>query len=186
MSKLLLLLGPSGVGKTTLINYLRTIDDRFTYIAPYMTRCLRHGEKDKVPISDAKMEELRHQDEFLAINELYGVRYATPRSPIVNALDQGVFPVIDWPVDRLDVMTHAFPQQLHVVYVVPPSYGTLRARLAQDGRDENGDRFHRACQELRAFRAGRMSRDPHLVIVSKRSKLTASAHTIYRSYCGSL
>ena len=45
MQKFLLLLGVSGVGKSTIIRKLLAMDERFVYISPYITRQLREGER---------------------------------------------------------------------------------------------------------------------------------------------
>lgn len=77
MTKFLLLLGPSGTGKSTIIRELRQMDERFIYISPYITRPLRENETDKVHISDQEMDLRKENGEFLTINNLYGIRYAT-------------------------------------------------------------------------------------------------------------
>jgi guanylate kinase len=114
VSKFLLLLGPSGVGKSTIIEELCRIDKRFVYISPYTTRPLREGEKNKISISGEQMDEMWSRRELLVINKLYGIRYATPRLPIEEALASEGFPVLDWPVSRIEVMNQAFPNQLYV------------------------------------------------------------------------
>ncbi|MBI3255526.1 MAG: hypothetical protein HYZ63_00995, partial [Candidatus Andersenbacteria bacterium] len=148
------MLGPSSTGKSTVIRELRQLDSRFVYISPYMTRELREGERDKVPVTDVVMDEMNSRDELLVINELYSTRYGTPRVPIVQALDSGNFPLLDWPVSRMDVMTTAFPDQLFTVYLVPPSEEILTARLGQDERDPTGSRLQAALQELAEFQSG--------------------------------
>jgi len=105
MSKFLLLLGPSGVGKSSIIEELLQLDSRFVYISPFMTRALREGEKNKISISGEEMDKMWNRGELLVINELYGIRYATPRLPIVQALAQGNFPVLDWPISRIEAIT---------------------------------------------------------------------------------
>lgn len=151
MSKFLLLLGPSGVGKSMIIKELIKLDNKFIYISPYITRSLREGEKDKISVSDLEIDEMQNRGELLVINPLYGVRYATPRTPIVKALSEELFPVLDWPIDHIQVMTEAFPGKLYIVYIAPPSIQVLAQRLAKDGRDLNGDRLKSACKELQAF-----------------------------------
>ena len=182
MSKFLLLLGPSGVGKSTIIEELCRIDNRFVYISPYMTRPLREGEKNKISISGEQMDEMWSRGELLVINELYGIRYATPRLPIAEALAGGSFPVLDWPVSRIEVMTQAFPDRLHVVYVSPPSIEALRQRLAKDGRDVDGSRLKNASEELEAYWACRYVGICDLEVVSEENQMLKIAHAIYDSY----
>ena len=67
MSKFLLLLGPSGVGKSAIIDELSKLDSRFVYISPYMTRPLRVGERNKVAISDKQMDKMWARGELLSV-----------------------------------------------------------------------------------------------------------------------
>lgn len=88
-TKFLLLLGPSGVGKSTIIRDMQAMDSRFVYISPYITRSLRKGEQDKIQISNQEMDERAARGEFLVINSFYGIRYATPNDSIERALNTG-------------------------------------------------------------------------------------------------
>lgn len=57
-TKLLLLLGPSGVGKSSIIRELQATDARFVYVTPYTSRVLRPEETDKVHVTADQMDEL--------------------------------------------------------------------------------------------------------------------------------
>jgi len=185
MSKFLLLLGPSGVGKSTIIEELCRIDGRFVYISPYMTRPLREGERNKISISGEKMDEMWGQGKLLVINELYGVRYATPKLPITQALAERKFPVLDWPISRIKVITRAFPDRLHVVYVSPPSIEVLRQRLEKDERDTDGSRLQNAREELEAHWSSKHFGVSDFEIVAEENQVPKIAHAIYTSYISS-
>jgi len=183
MSKFLLLLGPSGVGKSAIIDELLKLDSRFVYISPYMTRPLRPGEKNKIPISDEQMDEMWQRGELLVVNRLFGdIRYGTPRLPIAEALAGGIFPVLDWPIDRLDVMTQTFLGQLFIVYISPPSIDVLRQRLAKDGRDTDGKRLASATQELQSFWSSKYVGAYDYEIVSEDDQMVEIAKAIYSNY----
>lgn len=182
MSKFLLLLGPSGVGKSSIIEELILLDNRFVYISPFITRSLRKGEINKVSISNKEMDRMSELGEFLAINELYGVRYATPLQPIEQALDSNSFPVLDWPVSRVSVMTEAFPNQLYIVYISPPSIEALQQRLARDVRDIDGQRLRSAQEELEALECLRYSGISDFEIVSEENQVPKIARLIYANY----
>ena len=149
---LLLLFGPSGVGKTEVIRVLCAGDRRFRYVSPFVTRPLRVGETDKVSATSEQLASLWAAGDLLVINELYGVKYGTPRRPIDEALRAGQFPVLDWPVSRVDIMTLAFGDAVHGVYLEPPDLNTLRSRLS--GRDGSDERFAAAVEELEQLKAG--------------------------------
>jgi len=186
MSKFLLLLGPSGVGKSTIIEELIRIDERFTYISPYMTRGLRDGEKNKIPIGNEEMNILWNKGELLVINTLYDdIRYATPRVPIIKALKENRFPVLDWPISRVEIMTESFLDQLYLVYVAPVSIDVLKNRLNIDNRDINGKRFESACSELQAYWSHEYDSIFNLAIVSEENQIAEIAHTIYINYLSS-
>ncbi len=182
MSKFLLLLGPSGVGKSLIIEELLRLDSRFVYISPFMTRSLREGEKNKISISSEEMDEMWNSGELLVINKLYGIRYATPRLPIVQALAQGNFPVLDWPISRIKTMTQAFPNQLCVIYVSPPSIEALRQRLTKDGRDMDGHRLRSAREELKAYESSRYIGVCNFEIIAEENQVPKIAHAIHSNY----
>lgn len=183
MSKFLLLLGPSGVGKSTIIEELIRIDERFTYISPYMTRNLRNGEKNKIPISDEEMNILWNKGELLVINTLYDdIRYATPRVPILQALKKNRFPVLDWPISRIQIMKESFLDQLYLVYISPTSINVLKDRLDKDDRDIDGKRLKSACIELQAYWSHEYDSIFDLAIISEENQINKIAHTIYVNY----
>lgn len=180
-SKFLLILGVSGVGKSTIIRELRTLDNRFVYIAPFMTRELRIGEEDKIPITDVQMDEMERQGKLLAVNELYGVRYATPREPIEQVFREEKFPLLDWPINQLYIMHQTFSERLFTVYVEPPDRETLRRRLA-DGRDPEEKRFGVALSELEAFASGNYDDIINHREVSREGEAVFIARSIYTLY----
>jgi guanylate kinase len=186
VNKFLLLLGPSGVGKSSIIQELKNTDERFIYISPYTTRSLRDGETDKIFVSDDVMNDMKSRGEFLTINEIYGVRYATPIKPIINALDTGKFPVLDWPIQKIDLLTKSFPGRLYVVYISPPSLGELRVRMNKDYRDIDGSRLDSATKELEQFWNGKYDEFCDLKIVSRTGLLPKITKQIYSKYLESM
>lgn len=184
-TKFLLLLGPSGVGKSTIIWALREICDRYVYVSPYTNRPLREGETDKINISDAEMDRLMKAGELLVVNEKFGWRYATPRGTILDAFAVNNYPLLDWPVDRLAVMKEAFEDRLFVVFVAPPSIQELEARLAIDGRDSDGLRLRAARTELESYYAGDYSSFCDIEVVSD-DDVKELARQIHSAYLGSL
>ena len=185
-TKFLLLLGPSGVGKSRIMRVLGEMDGRYAYISPYTNRRLRDGETDKVYVSDANMDRMTAAGEFLVVNELFGYRYATPRRDIFEALAAGNFPLLDWPVDRLGVMQEAFGGQLFAVYVEPPSLEVLAERLKSDGRDKNGGRLRSSTVELERYRLGEFDKLCDLKIESTEGHVEQIAATIHDAYLQSL
>lgn len=178
--RFLLLLGPSGVGKSSIIQRLRQLDGRFVYISPYITRNLRVGETDKISVSEERIDELVRDGKILVVNQLYGIRYATPREPIGQAFEEQKFPLLDWPIDRLNVMEQNLPGGLFKVYV-ETELGTLRQRL-QDGRDPNLERFDAGAAELESLRQGHYDNLVDFRIANPPGEVDAVAQTIYEKY----
>ena len=179
MSKFLLLLGASGVGKSTIINELKKLDPRFVYISPFMTRPLREGEDEKVSVDKEVFKELEDAGKFVIVNELYGISYGTPYEPIVDAFDSGNFPVLDFPISRLDVVKKIFPGQLYIVYVYPPSLEILRERLKS-----RPERMRESEEEIE--RMGESKETFELSVVNHEGHTKEVAETIYRGYLESL
>lgn len=183
MSKFLLLLGPSGVGKSSIIEELIKLDNKFTYIPPFMTRPLREGEKNKISVTSEEIDTMWNEGKLLVVNELYdGIRYATPLLPITQALTQEHFPVLDWPVAEMGIMIKNFPNQLFSVYIFPPSIDILYEHLSKDGRDNTGIRFESACSELREFFSQKYDDLFNMSIISEEGKLSKIASNIYEMY----
>jgi guanylate kinase len=154
-SKFILLLGPSGVGKSTIIGHLRYADPRFVYISPYTTRELRPGETDKIHVELETIQRLQEEEKLLTVNEIYGIFYATPKETIDLSLAEGKFPILDWPVEKMDVMLSHYEDQLFVIYIEPENLQVLQERLAHDGRDRDGKRFAAGKEELQNYYEGK-------------------------------
>ncbi|MGB4943249.1 MAG: hypothetical protein WBO92_04030, partial [Candidatus Moraniibacteriota bacterium] len=179
--KFLLLLGPSGVGKSTIIGELRQMDQRFRYISPVMTRELRPGEIDKIPVTDAELDEMGQQGKLLAVNHLYGVRYGTPKEPIDQAFEEGNFPILDWPVQNIEVMFQTFPGQTLTCYVEPPGVAALADRLA-DGRDADMARIQFGTAELEALARGDFNHAVNYRVMNAEGEARIAAQKIYSLY----
>ena len=148
-SKFILILGVSGVGKSSLIREISSLDNRFSYIKPVTNRVLREGENDKIYSSEDKIIKLKESGDLIIVNEIYGNLYGTPRKPIITALNNSKFPILDWPVDKLELMKKYFPKDIYTIYILPPSLEELRNRMSIDGRIKFGSRWEEAVKELK-------------------------------------
>ena len=185
MHKFLLILGVSGVGKSSLIKELLALDRRFVYIVPFTTRPSRGKEETKISVSDKEMDELWNRGELLSVNEIHSIRCGTPRLSIIQVLEQNSIPVLDWPIGCIEVMRQAFPSQLYIVYVLPPSIEVLQQRLIEEGRDVDGHRLQNARKELDAYKSSEYIGICDLEIVSEENKILEIAQTIYAGYLSS-
>jgi guanylate kinase len=182
--RLLLLTGPSGSGKSTLILRLQKRDPRFRYVKPYTTRPLRSGESDKLSVSNRELAQLWEEGELLVINELYGVKYGTPKRPISDCFVVGEFPILDWPITHLRIMDQAFPGKLCTIYIRPPSLAVLADRL--HGRNNYDERLATAEKELSRVDAHEFDDRIDLTVVTADDTIEGCVEQIYMAYASSL
>lgn len=180
--RFLLISGPSGVGKSTVISYLKQLDSNFIYVTPYTTRKLRPGEQDKVSISIEQMHDLDRASKLLTINKIYGIYYGTPRDIIDTALINGKNPILDWPIEKIEIMQKQYKDKLFVVYLHPEDINELKARLSIDKRDVDGKRIDLGVQELKNFYNGEYDNSIDLKIVNKNELAKQIASLIYKKF----
>lgn len=185
-SKFLLLLGPSGAGKSTIIKHLKQIDKRFVYISPLTTRNLRPGETDKIHASLEEIKQLQNENKLLKVNVIYDIYYATPKEPIDASLENNLFPVLDWPVNELEVMQKQYKDKLYVVYVQPDNLEELQRRLANDGRDKTGKRYEAGIQELQNYLDGKYDNFIDLKVINTKDCDKETAQFIYDQFIANI
>jgi len=132
-----------------ILTLLLTVDrpDLYTYITPYTTRPLRDGETDKIHVSEEEYQAMADQGEFVYDNNLYTVRYGTPKKSIEAAFKNGQTPLLDFPLD--DVPKLNLPEGVTTVgiYCFPPDIEEWYHRMAKDGR-QNMSRMKNGYREL--------------------------------------
>ncbi|NDC52628.1 MAG: guanylate kinase, partial [Actinobacteria bacterium] len=88
---LLVLSGPGGVGKSTVVSELRNFEN-FYFSVSATTRRPRANEIDGVAyhfVSEDSFQQMIEKGEFLEWAEFAGAKYGTPRMPVVDALESG-------------------------------------------------------------------------------------------------
>ena len=156
---LIIISGPSGVGKDTIIDELRRQerasgreDDRH-YVVTITTRAPRPGEVDGVDYRFVSRDEfLRIRDArgFLEANEVHGNWYGSPRDQVRAALAVGKDVILKIDVQGAQVVKEQVSQAL-LIFVVPPSMEELVHRLrtrATETADEFDLRQRNAALEL--------------------------------------
>jgi 23S rRNA pseudouridine1911/1915/1917 synthase len=125
--------GPSGVGKDTIIAALRARPRQpdYHYVVTCTTRAPRPGEVDGVSyhfLSRERFAALRRAGAFLETAEVHGNWYATPRAEVRRTLAAGHDVILKIDVQGAAAVKAAVPDAL-LVFVVPPSLEALFARL---------------------------------------------------------
>jgi len=125
--------GPSGVGKDTIIEALRQRprDPDYHYVVTCTTRSPRPGEVDGVSyhfLTRARFAALRDAGAFLESADVHGNWYATPRAEVRRALATGHDVILKIDVQGAAAVKSLVPDAL-LVFVVPPSLQALFRRL---------------------------------------------------------
>lgn len=128
---LLVVSGPSGVGKGTLLARLMQDDPTFGFSVSATTRAPRDCEIPDVHyhfLTDAEFDRLEKENAFLEHATVHGNRYGTLRSEVDQRLRQGQNVLLDIDTQgALNVMAQA-PDCVSV-FILPPTFEALRQRL---------------------------------------------------------
>jgi guanylate kinase len=130
---LVIISGPSGVGKDTIIDAMkrRVHDPEYLYVVTCTTRAPRPGEVDGVDYHFLSREDflrLRADRQFLEANEVHGNWYGSPRDQVRVAVLAGRDALLKIDVQGAQRVKEQVTQAL-LIFVVPPSQEALFARL---------------------------------------------------------
>ena len=128
---LIVISGPSGVGKGTIFSRLLASDPSLTFSVSATTRAPRNGETDGVDyffITEDKYQELVKQDAFLEHATVHGHSYGTLKSQILDKLEKGLNVVLDIDPQGAKQVMAQWPDCVSI-FLLPPSYDKLRQRL---------------------------------------------------------
>ena len=136
---LIVLSGPSGVGKGTIYSRLLKIMPDLKVSVSATTRHPRTGEKDGVHyyfMSKEEFAEKREHGEFLEWAETVGNYYGTPKTPVINTLAQGKDILLEIDVKGARQIKSAYPDCV-TIFVLPPSEEELEKRLRGRGTESD-------------------------------------------------
>jgi len=133
-AKLVVISGPSGVGKSTVVRrLLETCPQPIMLSVSATTRSPRDGEIDGVNyyfVSLDQFQRYRQAGKFLEFAEVFGRGdwYGTLRQPVLDALDGGKHVVLEIDVEGASMVLQQFPEALSI-FVHPGSVDILERRL---------------------------------------------------------
>lgn len=153
---LIIISGPSGVGKGTVIRHLKKMYPQFEYPISHTTRGIRPGEKDGEVyhfISKERFEEEIEKGNFLEWAKVHQTNYyGTLKKPIIDALKAGKIVVREVDVQGAQSMKKVVPpQNLVTIFLKAEDKETLLKRIAGRGelpRDELMRRMRSAEREM--------------------------------------
>jgi guanylate kinase len=134
--KLIVLSGPGGVGKSTIVAELKKRDD-FYFSVSATTRSPRNGELDGVAyhfVSKESFQKMIDENVFLEWADFAGARYGTPRQPVMDALHEGKDVLLEIEIEGARQVKAAMPEAL-MVFLQPPSMAELESRITNRGTD---------------------------------------------------
>jgi guanylate kinase len=135
---LLVVAGPSGAGKGTIVRALRAREPDLRWSVSWTTRPPRPGEVDGVDyhfVGREAFERERDAGGFLEWFEVYGDLKGTPRAPVLEQLDAGRDVLLEVDVQGALAVRSAHPDAL-LVFVRAPSRDEQRARLRARAGDD--------------------------------------------------
>ena len=152
---LVIISGPSGVGKDTIIDALRRRPSArdYHFVVTCTTRAPRPGEVDGVSyhfVTPERFNELRAGGELLEAAKVHVNWYGTPRGDVRAALTGGRDVILKIDVQGAQAVKERVPDAV-LIFVVPPSLETLFERLktrATETADELEVRQRNAAIEL--------------------------------------
>jgi len=140
-SLLIVLSGPSGVGKDAVLTRLKETKYPLCYITTLTTRPQRDNEQDMVDyhfVSTEEYHEMLARNEFLESANVYGNWYGVPRSVVKAALDKGEDVIIKIDVQGAATIKKIVPEAVFI-FIAPPSIEELNARLTQRLTESQAD-----------------------------------------------
>jgi len=151
---LMMIVAPSGVGKTSLTRRLVADHPDLHLSISATTRSPRPGEhegRDYHFVSREDFQAMIDADDFLEWAEVYENRYGSPRAPISAALERGESILFDIDYQGAMKIRAAAPSDTVAVYVLPPTIAEMSRRLharSQDSEATIHKRLARAKTEV--------------------------------------
>ena len=154
--RLVVLAGPTAVGKGTIAAYIRTHYPQVWLSVSMTTRAPRPGEVDGVHyifVADEEFDRLVAAGEFLEYAVVHGrAKYGTPRGPVERALAAGRPALLEIDLQGARQVRDNLPDAL-LVFLAPPSWDKLVNRLVGRGTETEEERTVRLSTATRELAA---------------------------------
>lgn len=145
-SKLIVLAGPTAVGKGTVANYIRENYPDVHLSVSATTRAPRPGEVEGVSyyfVDDAEFDRMIEAGEMLEWAQVHNAhRYGTPRGPVDAAIAKGDSVLLEIDLQGARAVRRAMPEA-RLVFLLPPSWEELVRRLIGRGTEDSAEQARR-------------------------------------------
>jgi len=130
---LIIISGPSGVGKDTVLAKMKQSRRLLHYVVTATTRPQRPGEKNGLDyhfVSEEQFKRMIENGQLLEWANVYGNLYGVPKGQVQQALAQGLDVVVKVDVQGAATIKNILPQAVFI-FLTPPSLGELERRLKE-------------------------------------------------------
>ena len=138
LKKLIIITGPSGVGKGTVVKELLDRNKDIWLSISATTRNPRVGEKDGLNyyfISEEMFKDMIDKKEFLEWAQFAGNYYGTPLSTVNEKIEKGFIVLLEIEVEGAKQIKEKFPESLSI-FLLPPSKEELEKRIRNRGTEK--------------------------------------------------
>ncbi|MEX8191608.1 guanylate kinase [Comamonas guangdongensis] len=128
---------PSGAGKSSLVRALREFDARVYPSVSHTTRAPRGQEKhgrEYYFVSDTEFDAMVTNNGFVEWANVHGRRYGTAKKSLEERIKGGTDVLLEIDYQGALQVKNAFPNAV-LIFILPPSWDELRARLENRGED---------------------------------------------------
>jgi len=136
--KLIIITGPSGVGKGTVVKELLDRNKDIWLSISATTRNPRVGENDGLNyyfISEERFKDMIDKKEFLEWAQFAGNYYGTPLSTVNEKIEKGFIVLLEIEVEGAKQIKEKFPESLSI-FLLPPSKAELEKRIRNRGTEK--------------------------------------------------
>jgi len=138
LKKLIILTGPSGVGKGTVVKEILDKDKNICLSVSATTRSPRKGEKEGENyyfLSQENFKEMINKNLFLEWAKFAGNYYGTPLSFVKDKIEDGFIVLLEIEVEGAKQIKDKFPDSLSI-FILPPSKEELEKRIRNRGTEK--------------------------------------------------